>query len=58
MTDSYSKKLAEIKENIIKSLDELSSTDLMQISIIAKEIVDKRMEDCRASGLFGDNRKH
>lgn len=43
----------EITENIIKNLDKLASTDLMRISKIAKEIVDKRMEKCKKDGLFG-----
>lgn len=44
----------EIKEDIIKNFNELSSTDLMQLSQIAKEIVDKRMEKCAKDGMFGD----
>lgn len=42
--DAYGEKLKKIKEDIIKSLDELSCTDLMEIRCIAKEIVDKRLE--------------
>jgi hypothetical protein len=45
----------EITEYIMNNLDELSSTDLMQLSRIAREIVDKRMEQCKEEGLFGDD---
>lgn len=45
----------EITEYIMNNLDELSSTDLMQLRRIAKEIVDKRMEQCKKDGLFGDD---
>ena len=41
--DAYSEKLKKMKEDIIKNFDELSSTDLMQLSRIAKEIVDNRL---------------
>ena len=47
----------EVTEYIMNNLDEMSSTDLMQLSRIAKEIVDKRMEQCEKDGLFGDNCK-
>ena len=42
-TDPYSEKLKKMKEDIIKNFDELSSTDLMEQSRIAREIVDKRL---------------
>ena len=42
-TDPYSEKLKKMKEDIIKNFDELSSTDLMELSRIAREIVDKRL---------------
>lgn len=45
----------EITEYIMNNLDELSSTDLMQLSRSAREIVDKRMEQCKKNGLFGDD---
>lgn len=54
MLDNFINKQKEIKESIIKYLNELPSTDLMQISKIAKEIVDKRMEKCKEEGLFGE----
>lgn len=36
-------KLEKMKEDIIKNLDKLHSEDLMEISKIAKEIIDKRI---------------
>lgn len=42
----------EITEYIMNNLDKLASTDLMQIHRIAKEIVDKRTEECKKNGLF------
>lgn len=54
MTDAYSEKLKNMKEDIIKNFDELSSTDLMQLSGIAKEIVEKRDQKCKEDGLYGD----
>lgn len=55
MVDTYSEKLKKMKEDIIKNFDELSSTDLMQLSRIAREIVNERMEQCKKDGLFGDD---
>lgn len=43
----------EITEYVMKNLDKMASTDLMQLSKIAKEIVDKRTKKCEADGLFG-----
>lgn len=42
-TDPYSEKLKKMKEDIIKNFDELSCTDLIELSRIAREIVDKRL---------------
>lgn len=43
---SYDDKLAKIKRDIMNNLDELSCTDLMEISFTTKNIAHKRMEDC------------
>lgn len=42
--DEYGEKLKKTKDEIIKNLDELSCTDLMEISYIANDIVNKRLE--------------
>lgn len=54
MLDKIINEQKKTKEDIIKKLNKLPSTDLMQISKIAKEIVDTRMEKCRQDGLFGE----
>ena len=45
----------EITEYIMNNLDELSSTDLVRLSRIAREIVDKRIEQCKKDEMFDDN---
>lgn len=47
MLTTYDDKLAKIKRDIINNLDELSCTDLQEIRYIAKQIVDKRLEECK-----------
>ena len=53
--DAYSEKLKKMKEDIIKNFDELSSTDLMQLSKIAREIVDDREKKCIEAGYYSKN---
>lgn len=47
MLTTYDDKLAKIKRDIINNLEELSCTDLQEIRYLAKEIVDKRLEECK-----------
>ena len=55
MFEAIIEKQRKTKENIIKNFHELSSTDLMDLSRIAKEIVKQRIEKCEKMGLFGEN---
>lgn len=41
--DKYEKHLTEIKHQVIENMKELSCTDLMEIRVIAKAIVDERL---------------
>lgn len=47
MLTTFDDKLAKIKRNIINNLEELSCTDLQEIRFAAKQIVEKRLEECK-----------
>lgn len=47
LNDKYGEKLKKLKEDIINNLEELSCTDLQEIRYIAKEIIDKRLNNIK-----------